>query len=283
MIRYKRKRSRHPFFITVCLLVLLIFFSDRNPSSVQLPSQVFNVLISPINGAFYGLSHALQDAYDSIFGSKATQERVAELTQENAALVQKLKLMEQVVTQQEYLKNEYDLLQLASDRLIPATVTAKDPSDAFVRFTIDGGAMAGMQVGDVVVQGVKNSQGIAVEGLVGRITEVGLDYAKVTSIMDESGNISIMCSQSGDYGVIDGRDRESFHGYTMDANATAAVGDDIVTSGLGGVYPRGLYIGKLVDVHLSDDELTRRFSMEAPVDFTKLYRVLVLHREAKNE
>lgn len=283
MIRFKKKKSRRPTFITIALLVLLIIFSNRNPQTSRWPSRILNTVLSPINGIFYTISSAAQEAYDSAFGSKATQERVKQLEQENAALEERVRTMEEVIHREDFLRDEYDLLKISGDRLLPALITAKDPSETFVRFTIDKGTKDGVRIGDIVVQGVKNTDGSAVEGLIGRIVEVGLNYSKVMSILDESGNISVVFGQSGDYGIIDRRDEEALYGYSLDPNASVAVGDDVLTSGLGGVYPRGLYIGKVIDTKLSDDELTRRFDVESPVDFSKLYRVLILRNEGKHE
>lgn len=281
MIPYRKKKSRMPFFITVGVLVLLIFFSDRNPNTAMMPSKVLNLLIAPVNRVFYGVSSGLQAAYEGIFGAKATKEKVAQLEQENQALQESLRTMEMVVQQSSFLQNEYDLLTADPDRYVAATITAKEEDPAFVRFTIDAGSNAGIRVGDTVVEGVRTEEeGTPISaGLVGRVTEVGLNYAKVSSILDISSNISFLGTKTGDYGILNQRDEENLYGYTMEESAGISVGDSIVTSGLGGVYPRGIYVGRVSDVRLSDDELTKRITVSSPIDFFRLYRVLVLRAE----
>ena len=281
MIPYRKKKSRMPFFITVGILVLLIFFSDRNPNTVTMPSKALNLLISPVNRVFYGASSGLQAAYEGIFGAKATKERVAQLEQQNQALEESLRTMETVIQQSAFLQDEYDLLTVEPDRYVAATITAKEEDPAFVRFTIDVGSNAGIRVGDTVVEGVRTEEeGKPVSaGLVGRVTEVGLNYSKVSSILDISSNISFLGTKTGDYGILNQRDEENLYGYTMEESAAISVGDSIVTSGLGGVYPRGIYVGRVSDVRLSDDELTKRITVSSPIDFFRLYRVLVLRAE----
>ncbi len=287
MIRYRKKKSNKPFFLTVILLLLLIFFSHRNPETARMSSSVLNRLISPVNQVFYTISVSLQDTYDSMFGSKATQAKVDQLTRENEALLEKNRQLETVVNESSFLQDEYELLSGEGKFAVQATVTAMDPSNTFVQFTIDKGSKDGVKMGDIVVQGVQDQKRNVVKGLVGRVTEVGPNYAKVSSIMDQANNVSIVFQSTGAYGIINTRDQEAFFGYSLDTSTDVRIGEEVFTSGIGGIYPRGYYVGRVSDVQLSDDELSKNFTVESPVDFTRLYRVLVfsntLVEEESNE
>lgn len=59
-------------------------------------------------------------------------------------------------------------------------------------------------------------------------------------------------------------------------------GDSIYTSGLGGVYPRDIYIGKVSEVLEDENGLLKNISIESPVDFNKLYRVLIINSGVEN-
>lgn len=287
MIRYRKKKSNKPFFLTVILLLLLIFFSHRSPETVRMSSSVLNRLISPVNQVFYTISVSLQDTYDSMFGSKATQAKVDQLTRENEALLEKNRQLETVVNESSFLQDEYELLSGEGKFAVQATVTAMDPSNTFEQFTIDKGSKDGVKMGDIVVQGVQDQKRNVVKGLVGRVTEVGPNYAKVSSIMDQANNVSIVFQSTGAYGIINTRDQEAFFGYSLDTSTDVRIGEEVFTSGIGGIYPRGYYVGRVSDVQLSDDELSKNITVESPVDFTRLYRVLVfsntLVEEESNE
>lgn len=287
MIRYRKKKSNKPFFLTVILLLLLIFFSHRNPETARMSSSVLNRLISPVNQVFYTISVSLQDTYDSMFGSKATQAKVDQLTRENEALLEKNRQLETVVNESSFLQDEYELLSGEGKFAVQATVTAMDPSNTFVQFTIDKGSKDGVKMGDIVVQGVQDQKRNVVKGLVGRVTEVGPNYAKVSSLMDQANNVSIVFQSTGAYGIINTRDQEAFFGYSLDTSTDVHIGEEVFTSGIGGIYPRGYYVGRVSDVQLSDDELSKNFTVESPIDFTRLYRVLVfsntLVEEESNE
>lgn len=276
MIRTKKTKGRKAFLLTVLILVLLILFSHRNPETSRLPSNVLNMAVSPVNRLFYSASRSLQDLYDHIFGKKATQAEVDRLTLENQALKDEVRTLKGVVGDAPYLKDEYAMQHVAGHALISAEITMSDPSPTFVRFTINKGSKDGVSKGDIVVQGVKNADQSVVSGLIGQVTEVGFNYSKVSTILDQSHNISILFPSSKKYGVINNRDAERFYGYLLDAQTDVPVGEEIVTSGVGGRYPRGLYIGSVSEVTLAQDGLTKTVSITPAVDFSKLYRVLVV-------
>lgn len=276
MIRYKKSKGSRSFLITVVILILLILFSNRNPETSKLPSNLLNMVLSPVNRLFYSASRSLQDVYDHLLGPKATQAELDRLTLENQALKDEVRTMRNVIADAPYLQNEYALQHVAEHAVIPAEITMSDPSPSFVRFTINKGTKDGVHEGDIVVQGVQDASKNVVSGLVGQVTEAGLNYAKVSTILDQSHNISILFSSSKKYGVINNRDAERFYGYLLDAQTDVPMGEEIVTSGVGGRYPRGLYLGVVSEVKLAGDGLTKNVSITPAVDFSKLYRVLVV-------
>lgn len=276
MIRYKKKAGRRKFFVTIFLLLLLIFFSHRNPQTSVLPSGIINMFVSPINRVFYSLSVGLRELYDRSLGDESDRAKLSKLELENHGLKSELMNMRMVVEEKEYLKNEYELLSKKEDKLIPANVSMKDPALQFVRFTINKGLKDGVEKGDAVVEGIETAEGNVTKGLVGYVTEVGLNYAKVSSILDQSSNLSVLFSNSGEYGIINNRDAEGFYGYLLDAQKEISLDEMVVSSGIGGRYPRGLLIGTVAETELSDDGLTKKFSIKPAVSFTNLYRLLVI-------
>lgn len=276
MIQYKKSKFNKSFFITLLLLILLIVFSRRNPESSRLPSQLLDNLISPVNRVFYSASQSFKTVYDRLFGERAGQAQLEKMKVEKEGLRAQIRSLQEVVNRQEALKQEYQLKEANDSSTLSATVTARDPSNTFTRFTIDRGSRDGVKEGDIVVSGVQNSQKTVKMGLIGRISEVGWNYSKVISILDQSNNLSVLFLTSMSQGIINGRDGEVFFGYLLDAQKPLTVGEELVTAGIGGVYPRGLYVGKVSKVTGSEDELTKNFIIETAVDFSDIYRVLVV-------
>lgn len=276
MIRYKKTKRNPSFFIICAVLVALIFFSHRNPETQRLPSQVLNTVLSPINGIFYSASQSVQDLYDRTFGSRATQAELDRLTIENKALEEEVRTLQGVIDDAPFLKDEYALRTAGRLDAVPAVITMQDPSAAFVQFTINKGTTSGVDVGDIVLEGVTKEGEEVAAALVGQVKAVGPNYATVSSVLDQAHNISVMFAGSQSYGIINKRDGEQFYGYLLDASVDVALEEDVVTSGIGGRYPRGYYLGRVSEVQLADDGLTKTVTIEPAIDFSRLYRVLVM-------
>lgn len=284
MIHHKKKKSNKKHLITVFILLGLIVFSSKNPETMRWPSNVFNLVLTPVNRAVYAVSNSIEEAMTSIFGSKKTNDDVARLELELKASKDQLRQLKKIVDDRDYLKAEYEILKSSRKDMVQSYLVAMDSYRGIKRFTIDQGSLKGVEVNDSVIQGVVLEGGLAIEALVGRITEVGPNYSKVSAILDDSNDLSFRISKNKEIGVITEREGKYLYGYTLDKDADVSVGDEISTSGIGGIFPAEIYIGKVIDIEKSKDGLTNKLTIESPVDFSKLYRVIIIKtQEAKNE
>ena len=76
--------------------------------------------------------------------------------------------------------------------------------------------------------------------------------------------------------MIDKFTSRTIQGYMLDVESEAKNSDVLMTSGLGGVYPYGIYIGTISNVSMSQDSLRKNITVDSPVDFSHIYRVLIL-------
>ena len=119
---------------------------------------------------------------------------------------------------------------------------------------------------------------IATEGLVGYVMSATDTTSKVQTIVDSSSNTSSILSSSRDSVVCKGilGENRSLKAHYIPTDATIAQGDTVETSGLGGIYPKGIYIGKISKV-VNTTNLNDRYALvETAVDFNKLETVLVI-------
>ena len=114
------------------------------------------------------------------------------------------------------------------------------------------------------------------EGVVGRVAEVGDNWAKVISIVDENSKISFKVIRTQDGGVISDNVDGKLSGYLFDTKADVMKGDKLFTSGLGGMFVKDLYIGEIKDVVKKDEDLMKNIYIEPSVDFKKLYKVFII-------
>ena len=198
--------------------------------------------------------------------NKELQAKVDELTIDNTRLRQEQYELER-------LRELYKLDENYSDyEKIGAHVIANNGSNWYTDFTIDKGSNDGIKVDCNVLAG---------SGLVGIVTEVGPNYAKVRSVIDDSSNISCMilstsdtCMVRGDITLAaDGRIR--FEKLKNNENEIK-VGEQVVTSHVSDRFLQGLFIGYISEINVDSNNLTRSGYITPAVDFSQLQEVLVI-------
>lgn len=156
---------------------------------------------------------------------------------------------------------------------VAASVIGKDAGNWFDTFLIDKGSKDGISVGMNVITG---------RGLAGIITEVGPNYAKVRSIVDDMSSVSGMvlstsdnCVIKGDLQTMDERQMITFSNL-KDTDNKVAVGDQVVTSYISSEYVQGLLIGYISEIHVNSNNLTKSGLISPVVDFEHVKHVLVI-------
>lgn len=147
-------------------------------------------------------------------------------------------------------------------------VVSFDGSSITNSFTIDVGINSGIEVNDPVVNE---------DGLVGRVISTGKNWCKVLTILDESNKIGFQVYKSMKYkGVCYGEGDGTISGYLFDDKTRIKEGDEVITSGLGGLYPAGLTIGEVTSVEWTSKSMLKTIFIEPGVYFKGLSRVAVL-------
>ncbi|QQK07151.1 rod shape-determining protein MreC [Miniphocaeibacter halophilus] len=278
--RNNNKKRRYVIFITTVLfLISLIVTSKGNNRLLSFGGNIIGTVTTPITKVVYFTSSKLIDGLEFLFGSADMRKENADLNAENAILKKQVENMEMVINNEEYLKTEYDLIKKDKKDYTKAYIVGVDSSNVYDRFTIDKGTVSGVKEKDTIVQGVMGEEGTIVQGLIGTVVDVGLNYAKVSSITDPSAGVSFRTSKSGEIGVITGGSKNKIEGRMYRTEADVTSGDAIYTSGLGGVYPPNLYIGKIKEVIKDESDTEKKIIVESPVDFNNIYRVLILKNE----
>ncbi len=156
---------------------------------------------------------------------------------------------------------------------VAASVIGKDAGNWFDTFLIDKGSKDGITVGMNVITG---------RGVAGIITEVGSNYAKVRSIIDDMSSVSGMvlstsdnCVINGDLQTMDERQMITFSNL-KDTDNKVAVGDQVVTSYISSEYVQGLLIGYISEIHVNSNNLTKSGLISPVVDFEHVKHVLVI-------
>ncbi|MDU7649811.1 MAG: rod shape-determining protein MreC [Anaerococcus vaginalis] len=274
---YRRKKKNNKyFFITVFLLVLLIFISSLTDGLAEAGNNITNTVFRPINKISYSVSSEVIKAIEDTVGSKQTRAEVEKLKIENKNLLKENANLMEIINRKDFLKAENDALKDEKYQYLKAQVINSDVKSMQESFFIDKGEKDGIKVNDVVLQAIGDSEYSS--AVIGKVVKVNKNTSKIETIKNSSNDVSFINSRSGDYGVIDDYKNKTISGYMLEVSSDVKNSDILITSGIGGVYPKGLYLGEISNVNMSKDSLRKNVTVDSPVDFTHLYRVLILRR-----
>lgn len=201
---------------------------------------------------------------------------LVETRQENMRLRRRIDLLElensryqEMLLANERLQQLLNFQQSTDEPLLPARVIGWDSSGLFKSITIDKGKSDGLTVNMPVVNA---------EGVVGRVVSVSPSYSQVLLITDQNSAVDGLVQRSRGRGTLRGRgSSECYFDYVI-KTCDVEAGDIIVTSGMGGVFPKGLSLGKVTKIRESDYKLFKDVRVAPAVDFSKVEEVLVVFR-----
>lgn len=255
----------------ICIILMgLSFVTD----SVNGPLRTFaNYTIVPMQNGINTIGMWMNDLTQNFEtlqelrkDNELLQSKIDELTIQNNQLLQDTYELER-------LQELYQLDQNYADyEKIGAHVTANDSGNWFSSFVIDKGSNDGIKVDMNVMAGT---------GLVGIITEVGPNWARVRSIIDDTSNVSGLvqstsdtCIVSGDLTLMkDGRIRFS---QLANNESVIEIGEQVVTSHISEKYLQGILIGYISEITVDSNNLTRSGYITPAADFQHLLEVLVI-------
>lgn len=274
---YRRKKKNNKyFFITVFLLVLLIFISSLTDGLAEAGSNITNTIFRPINKISYSVSSEVIKAIEDTVGSKQTRSEVEKLKIENKNLLKENANLMEIINRKDFLKAENEAMKDENYKYLKAQVINSDVKSMQESFFIDKGEKDGIKVNDVVLQAIGDSEYSS--AVIGKVVKVNKNTSKIETIKNSSNDVSFINSRSGDYGVIDDYKNKTISGYMLEVSSDVKNSDILITSGIGGVYPKGLYLGEISNVNMSKDSLRKNVTVDSPADFTHLYRVLILRK-----
>jgi len=199
------------------------------------------------------------------------------LEEENKNLNKKINELkaELVLYQEGYLEAQRlgKLLALKSDyknRAVSALVIGREQAALSKTILINKGSAHGLKIGMPV---------IATPGLIGRLIDVSWHVSKVLLLIDENNNIGAILQRTRTQGIVSGAGSRGCILKYIYKNQDVKEGDPVISSGMGGIFPKGLLIGKVSRVQKQDAGLFLKIDVAPIADFAKLEEVLVLASE----
>lgn len=266
-----KKRSALGIVITIVILILIVIFSN-NDGENSFIENIGNKIVMPIQNGFTYLKNKISGNSTFFSDIDTLKKENDELKNKNKEIEKSLKEIESIKTENETLKEYLGLTEKYSNyKTIPGDVINKDISNYSRTITLNIGSKDGVK---------KDMTVIAEEGLVGHVISVTDRTAKVQTIIDPASSVSSMLSTTKESIICKGtlEDKSTLKAIYIPTEASVIQGDTIQTSGLGGLYPKGLQIGTIKKV-VDTENLTDRYAVvSVSVDFNKLNSVLVINQ-----
>ncbi len=261
------RKYRIPLF-AVCLLLAALFLYSANLRGREETNSFERLALQltlPLQEGLSTLTGGTTAWAGSFFtfGSRAENLRMAA---ENRQLRAELDNLQEIRLTNERLRRLLKFKEELALPALPAQIIALDASSWFRTVAIDKGSVDGLREGLAVV---------VAEGAVGRIIRVTPHQARVLLITDASSAEAALVQESRARGVCRGQGDRLTLEFTL-RREEVAIGDRIITSGTGGVFPKGLVLGAVAAVANHPFGLFQSISVVPAVDFSRLEEVLVL-------
>jgi len=269
-----RKKVAVISFCLLCCSLLLTAYSARHPAVARFPSTVLFEVVAPLHSA-------VDFAEDSLRGFWNRYVALVSVSDENQALRARISELEgERNTSQEFkIENERlrGLLELGSVRQlhgVAADVIGDEPSGWGQGILVNRGASQGVRLGMAVVHP---------QGVVGQVVAVSPNFAHILLVTDHSSGVDVMTQDSRVRGVVEGIGADHCELRYVSKQTPIRVGDAVVTSGMDGVFPKGLRVGAVSNVAVETGTLLQNIEIRVAVDLDKLEEVLIVTGEEEKE
>lgn len=273
----KKKQSKFPakyVLLIMTILCAVIIGCSLKASGSGPVSAAAGAVLAPMQKGVNQLGSGLTNLLEHLRTKKSLEKENEELRTQLADAQENLNQVQLNQEELDNLKSLYDMDQNYADYdKIAANVIGKDAGNWFSVFLIDRGSNDGITVGmNVLADG----------GLAGIVIQVGPNYAKVRSIIDDNSNVSARNLSTSDLCVVSGSLKTMNESSLIDFDDLrdkedqAKVGDQIVTSNISDMFLEGIPIGYITDIKTDSNNLTKSGHIATIVDFEHLDDVFVI-------
>ena len=231
--------------IVAVFLVGIMAYAGANGRLTAAPQELLSVVLTPLQKVTSALSGGAASVWEKYTSIDDVMDRNEQLEAENAELRQQMVDYDRIKAENDAYKALARIQDTNSEATyVSAFVIGRDPLDEFGGFTLDQGSTDGVAVNDAII----SDRGY----LLGVVVEVDATSCKVMTILHPSFNAAGVISRTRENGIITGSADYAADGQcvltNLDCATEARKGDQVITTGLGGVFPANLLVGTVQEV-----------------------------------
>lgn len=265
-----RSERWKPLALLLCLLLLalsLTTFKTRTAPQTSLFERLALSLLMPLQQTIGHLAQQLRGVWQGYIYLTAVRQDNVRLQRQSEVLQGQLTYYQEAYLQQQRLRDLLGLRTLVFPHAVAAEVIGIDPNPWSEVVTINKGSQHQLR---------KDLAVATHQGLVGRTIELAPYYATVLLVTDRRSAVDALIQRTRARGIVVGKSRRLCELRYVDLHTDIQVGDTVVASGLGEVYPKGLLLGTVMAIHQQPQGLFHEVEVQPAVDLAKLEEVLVL-------
>jgi len=251
----------------VTISILTLSLSSREPYPAYGPGRIAISLVAPFQKMIVGTTRYFRGIWEHYFFLISVAEENRTLRDELSQARALAHEQREAALANERLRRLLDLGKKISGPPIAAQVVGKDPSPWFQSILVDKGLADGVRKGQPVVNP---------EGVVGLVTEATARYAKVMLITDPNSAVDAVIQENRARGIVKG----GTSGYCVLnfvlRKHDVVVGQVVVSSGMDGVFPKGLPVGAVATIEKQEAGIFQEVTIRPYVDFERLEEVIVV-------
>lgn len=231
--------------IVAVFLVGIMAYAGANGRLTAAPQELLSVVLTPLQKVTSALSGGAASVWEKYTSIDDVMDRNEQLEAENAELRQQMVDYDRIKAENDAYKALARIQDTNSEAsYVSAFVIGRDPLDEFGGFTLDQGSTDGVAVNDAIISDRGH--------LLGVVVEVDATSCKVMTILHPSFNAAGVISRTRENGIITGSADYAADGQcvltNLDRTTEARKGDQVITTGLGGVFPANLLVGTVQEV-----------------------------------
>ncbi len=256
------------FILALLIIIGLIFLNLPSVSSKI--KDFFHSALLPIQKEADHIVKEIKNHWKTIQDIQQLSRQNLELEQEVQQLKAKNAKLQEIKQENQFLQSSLELVKKTDYELDLATIIGHGFQGIERYFLIDKGSSAGIK---------KNMPVIVYENiLVGKIIEVFQGSSKVLLTISPNSKIPALIQESRIQGLIKGTKKKTLFLDLVPKNSTVEIGDRIVTSGLGGIFPKGILIGEILTIENFEHEIFQQITIQPAVDLEELEQVFIIKK-----
>ena len=263
-------KYRRAIILAVALVMafLLMTLQVRHDHAVvSFTRQAVLFLISPVIKVTAVTVDSVSRVWGDYVDLRNLRGESLRLTREAAVLQRRISYLEEQALETQRLQGLLAMKEISRAEFLAARVVGKDATNWFKTVLIDRGSLAGIR---------RNQPVVAPDGLVGRVVEVTPTAAKVQLITDPVSAAGGLIQRTRVIGIVSGSLGAGLKVRYLPLMADIAIGDEVVTSGMGGVFPKGIPLGRVIAAERRSGALFQEATLAPNVDLSRLEEVLIL-------